>query len=302
VAHELNLPAETPSLDSAFLQQHGEAWAALVVRRLHVQGDGREAVFVPVDVEVGPGGQTVVVRLRAPFERPASLHIRAWMFPYDPIHETFVKVYEDGRLTAEDILTADRPAADHVIGHPQRRTDVVRRFLLSGIQHIAIGPDHILFLVGLLLAGGRVWQIVRIVTAFTVAHSITLSLAVLKVVSPPAALIEPAIALSICYVGVDNLLRTPGGRDRRAWIALAFGLIHGFGFANVLGALELPRAALGWSLLSFNVGVEIGQLAIVLIVTFVLTWIGRSYPVTRQRITIAGSVVVIWAGFYWFVD
>ena len=85
-----------------------------------------------------------------------------------------------------------------------------------------------------------------IVTAFTVAHSITLSLAALNLVSPPARLIEPAIALSIVYVGADNLL-VRDGRDVRAWIAFAFGFIHGFGFANVLREMDLPTRALGWS-------------------------------------------------------
>ena len=105
-------------------------------------------------------------------------------------------------------------------------------------------------------------QLVVIVTAFTVAHSLTLSLAALNIVSPPARIIEPAIALSIVYVGADNLL-VRDGRDVRAWIAFAFGFIHGFGFANVLREMDLPARALGWSLFSFNVGVEIGQLIVV---------------------------------------
>src|SRR5205807_9177721 len=103
----------------------------------------------------------------------------------------------------------------------------------AGLHHILIGPDHLLFLVGLLLLGGSVRQLLVVVTAFTVAHSITLSLAALNLLSPPARIIEPAIALSIVYVGVDNLL-VSSGRDVRAWIALPFGFIHGFGFANVL--------------------------------------------------------------------
>ena len=111
----------------------------------------------------------------------------------------------------------------------------------AGIHHILIGPDHLLFLVGLLLLGGTIRQLLLVVTSFTLAHSITLSLAALNIVSPPARIIEPAIALSIVYVGADNLLAR-GGRDVRAWIAFAFGFIHGFGFANVLREMDLPRA------------------------------------------------------------
>jgi len=139
---------------------------------------------------------------------------------------------------------------------------VIRKFVPAGIHHILIGPDHLLFLVGLLLLGGSLRRLAMVVTSFTIAHSVTLSLAALNILSPPARIIEPAIALSIVYVGADNLL-AQGGRDVRAWIAFTFGFIHGFGFASVLREMELPSRALGWSLFSFNFGVEIGQLLVV---------------------------------------
>ena len=154
-------------------------------------------------------------------------------------------------------------------------------FIPSGIHHILIGPDHILFLIGLLLTGGSWGTLVSIVTAFTIGHSITLSLAALNEVSPPPAIIEPAIALSIVFVGADNLVRGDG-RDLRAWVAAVFGLVHGFGFANVLREFGLPREALGWSLFSFNVGVEIGQLAMVLVVASVLAAIRQTQRAARH--------------------
>jgi len=156
-------------------------------------------------------------------------------------------------------------------------------------------------LVGLLLLGGTWGALVRIVTAFTVGHSVTLSLAALNMVSPPATVIEPAIALSIVFVGADNLVRGDG-RDLRAWVALTFGLVHGFGFANVLREFGLPKEALGWSLFSFNVGVEIGQLTIVLLVASALAAIRRHSAALGHRVALAGSVVVIAAGAYWFVQ
>jgi hypothetical protein len=142
---------------------------------------------------------------------------------------------------------------------------------------------------------------VRIVTAFTLGHSVTLSLAALNLVTPPAHVIEPAIALSIVFVGADNLVRGDG-RDLRAWVALAFGLIHGFGFANVLREFGLPDQALGWSLFSFNVGVEIGQLAIVLLVASALAAVRRRSATLGYRVAFAGSLCVIAAGTYWFVE
>jgi hypothetical protein len=119
--------------------------------------------------------------------------------------------------------------------------------------------------------------------------------------TPPAYVIEPAIALSIVYVGADNIL-AQGGRDVRAWIALFFGFIHGFGFANVLREMELPRRALGWSLFSFNFGVEIGQLMVVIVVASVLALLRARSERASRRLAFAGSIAVIIAGAFWFIQ
>ena len=140
-----------------------------------------------------------------------------------------------------------------------------------------------------------------VVTAFTVAHSLTLSLAALNILALPAWIIEPAIALSIVYVGADNLL-VRRGRDVRAWIAFTFGFVHGFGFANVLREMDLPRRALGWSLFSFNVGVEIGQLLVVVAVAGTLAALRARSEAAWRRVAVVGSIVVILAGTFWFVQ
>jgi hydrogenase/urease accessory protein HupE len=177
----------------------------------------------------------------------------------------------------------------------------VRRFVAEGIHHILIGPDHILFLVGLLLLGGSIRRLAVVVSAFTVAHSVTLSLAALQLVSPPASLVEPLIALSIVYVGVDNLV-VKGGRDVRVWIAFAFGFVHGFGFASVLREMDLPARALGWSLFSFNLGVEIGQLFVVAVVASALAALRHRSEAAGRRLAVAGSLGVVIAGTFWFVQ
>src|SRR6185503_11468236 len=159
-------------------------------------------------------------------------------------------------------------------GSPAGAFAVLRAYVEQGVHHILIGPDHILFVIGLLLPGGGMVRLLKVVTAFTLAHSVTLALAALGVVNPPARLVEPLIALSIVWIGVENLRRAmrarpdaaPLGGDRRAAIAFGFGLVHGFGFAGVLAQFGLPKFALGWSLVGFNLGVEIGQAAIVLAV------------------------------------
>ncbi|MGI8671872.1 MAG: HupE/UreJ family protein [Luteitalea sp.] len=179
---------------------------------------------------------------------------------------------------------------------------MLRRFTASGIHHIAIGPDHILFLVGLLLPGGRMRRLLGIVTAFTIGHSVTLVLATLSIVTPPSHLVEPLIALSIVFVGADNLFVGTRARDVRIWVALLFGLVHGFGFASVLRDTGLPSTALGVSLLAFNLGVEIGQAGIVVVVASALGLLRRRLPAVAARVTTVGSVVVLLAGVYWFVE
>ena len=173
-----------------------------------------------------------------------------------------------------------------------------RTFLVLGFEHILTGYDHLLFLLGLLVAGRSVRELVAIVTSFTIAHSLTLGAATFGLVTPPARVIEAVIALSIAYVGIENLItREPRGRWK---LTFAFGLVHGFGFANVLREMELPREALATSLFTFNAGVEVGQLAVVLIAWPMLRWVQSSAyttPVTRGV-----SAVVTACGLFWFVQ
>jgi hypothetical protein len=127
------------------------------------------------------------------------------------------------------------------------------------------------------------------------------ALAGFHVVNPPSRLVEPAIALGIVYVGADNLL-AQGGRDMRAWIALAFGAIHGLGFAGTLNELNLATRALGWSIASFNAGLEIGQLLIVAAVAWLLGAVRARSESLGRRVAFAGSVIVILAGAFWFIQ
>lgn len=247
--------------------------------------------------------EAIELTFTIPGRPEGALSIDTDLFPADPNHQTFINVYEDDELRQQFILSAATDPVTYYRGTTAGALAVMGTFIPSGVHHIMIGPDHILFLVGLLLLGGSWRRLVTIVTAFTIGHSITLSLAALDILNPPAWLIEPAIALSIVVVGADNLLqRQEKGRDLRAWVAGAFGLIHGFGFANVLKEFGLPQEALGWSLFSFNVGVELGQLAIVLVVASALALVRRRWPATEKWIVVGGSAVVIAAGGYWFVE
>lgn len=303
IAYELKLPKAEPLLAPGVAASSREQILAILRERLHVLGDGREARVSLEGIEPLPDRQAL--RLRLGFDAPAApgvVTVRSKLFPYDPNHQTFLNVYERDTLTHQAIFDRDHLEFEYFPGTRQGTLAVLRRFIPAGIHHIMIGPDHILFLIGLLLLGGGPWQLLKIVTAFTLGHSLTLSLAALGVLSPPARIIEPAIALSIIYVGTDNLLVSKEGRDVRAWIALFFGFIHGFGFAYVLREFGLPRQALGWSLFSFNFGVEIGQLAIVALVASLLAMVHRHSAALSRRVVVAGSVAVIGAGTYWFVQ
>jgi hypothetical protein len=300
VGHDIGVSPAERLLDGLVLAQSASRIEALLGPRLRIRAAG---VSQPqwTAIEAVPDQQAIRMSFVLHVTSAGSVTAQPRMFPYDPLHQSFVNMFEHGELRQQFVFAGDSAQKTFYAGTTQGALAVMTTFIPSGTEHILIGPDHILFLIGLLLLGGGWKALVRIVTAFTIGHSITLSIAALNILSPPARLIEPAIALSIIFVGADNLVRG-GGRDVRAWIALVFGLVHGFGFASVLREFGLPTEALGWSLFSFNVGVEVGQLAIVLVVASLLAAIRRKSHALGARVAFAGSIVVIAAGSYWFVQ
>jgi hydrogenase/urease accessory protein HupE len=303
IAHELGIDPPDRVLDPSVLISKGDAVLALLRGRLQITAGGHvlsEATWSAP--EPLPDRQSVRWHARYPItSAPGSVTVTATLFPYDPAHQTFLNFYEGDLLTSQAILDRSHPQLEYFVGDRQGVFAVIRKFVHAGIHHILVGPDHLLFLVGLLLLGGSIRRLLVVVSAFTAAHSITLSLAALNIITPPARLIEPAIALSIVYVGVDNLM-VGRGRDVRVWIAFAFGFIHGFGFANVLREMNLPSRALGWSLFSFNVGVEIGQLLVVVVVASVLIALRSRNEAAGRRLAFAGSLAVILLGAFWFIQ
>ena len=300
VAHDLGVESAERLLEPQVAAALHQRLVALLTLRLTIRTDG---VLAPEwqGLDVLPERSGLRLTFRFPVPRPAWIRVRARLFPYDPVHQTFLNVYEDGQLRQQRVFTRDTSEQVYYAGTTDGVLAVMRTFIPSGVHHILIGPDHILFLLGLLLLGGTWGTLVKIVSAFTIGHSITLSLAALDVLAPPAQIVEPAIALSIVFVGADNLMRGTG-KDVRAWVALVFGLVHGFGFANVLKEFGLPPEALGWSLFSFNAGVEIGQLSVVLLAATALVLVRRRSEFLEHRIAQVGSIGVIAAGAYWFVE
>lgn len=185
------------------------------------------------------------------------------------------------------------------IGGSGAQATGTRSFFLMGVEHILTGWDHLLFLMCLLLLGGGFWNLIKIVTAFTIAHSITLGAAVLGIVTLLSRLVDSAIALSIANVAGENIFLPDRAASKRWLVAFIFGLVHGFGFSSVLRELGLPKQGLVWSLLGFNLGVETGQAIVVAIEMPLLLWL-RKMP-WEPRAVSAVSGVVLAIGFGLFV-
>ena len=182
------------------------------------------------------------------------------------------------------------------------RTEVAYVYLELGFTHIIpLGLDHILFVISLFLLSPKLKVVIWQATAFTIAHSITLGLAMYSIITPPAHIIEPVIALSIMFVAIENII-TDKLKTSRVIIVFMFGLIHGMGFASVLTDLGLPKDKFFTSLITFNVGVELGQISIIL-----LAWIlvGKWFSDKvwyRKRIVIPVSAIIAVIGLYWTIE
>jgi HupE / UreJ protein len=239
---------------------------------------------------------------------PASLSIGYTLFAdVDPQHKGLLKLGSDGH-TQTAIFDPDSPRQTLSLTSPSRLAQF-GAYVKHGIWHIWIGYDHILFLLSLLLPAvllpaareqqqglkAAFFDVLKVVTAFTLAHSITLTLASLSVISLPSRWVESAIAASVVLAALNNLF--PLFRGRRPVAAFVFGLIHGFGFASVLLDLGLPQSSLVASLFGFNVGVEIGQLAIVA-VFLPLAWLLRKTWFYRQLMTVGSLLIAIIAAIW----
>ncbi|TKB74624.1 MAG: HupE/UreJ family protein [Nitrospira sp.] len=235
------------------------------------------------------------------------------LFELDAQHKGLLKL-TGGNETLAAIFSQESPAQQFTIGTTSAWRQI-RQYAQEGIWHIWLGYDHVLFLLALLLpsvlrrAGGR-WEstpdffsalgeVVAIVTAFTLAHSITLGLATLGLIALPSRLVESAIAASVIYAACANLY--PALSQRRWLVAFLFGLIHGFGFATVLSDLGLPKESLALSLVSFNLGVEVGQLAIVAMFLPMAYGLRRSWSYQRL-VLVSGSLAIAGLACAWLIE
>ncbi|HSW20431.1 MAG TPA: HupE/UreJ family protein [Ramlibacter sp.] len=304
------------------VRQRGADIARLATTQLTLSAGKQECAWsaapeAPMALDRHSDGTYAVVSLTAAC--PAlddGLTVRYTLFAdVDPTHRGLVQWLAPGSAQAQALVFGvDNPQQALRLG-AHGPWDTLRQYIVEGAWHIWIGFDHILFLLSLLLPavllfGNGQWRsaprfkpsvldVAKVVTAFTLAHSITLSLAALQVVTLPSRLVESVIAASVVVAALNNLR---GGETRQRWLmAFVFGLVHGFGFASVLADLGLPQGALVLALVGFNVGVELGQLAIVA-VFLPLAFALRGTAFYRHGVLSGGSLAIASIAAWWFVQ
>jgi hydrogenase/urease accessory protein HupE len=267
---------------------------------LEVRADGRTLAPTAFERRVEPND----VRFELAYALPPAATVRLRVAAFDQLpsgHRQYLTLRdEDNKLLLEQILDAQAREIEipRSAGDQQSR---FRAFAALGVVHILTGYDHLLFLCGLLLTGGSLRSVAKIITSFTVAHSITLGAATFDLVQVPSRLVEPLIAATIIYVGIENIWRR-GESDARWLLTFAFGLVHGFGFASALRELGIGAAGSAAApLLSFNLGVEAGQFAVALVVLPVI-WKLRARPRFVAHYVPACSLAVALVGIYWLVE
>jgi hydrogenase/urease accessory protein HupE len=269
-----------------------------IVKRLH--GDAIEKhVFVAFNQKpAAPRAELTANGIRLTGEIPPRAEAFTWK--YDLTYSAYVLTLEnESHGVVRQWLEGDAASAPFLLSRdviPPTRLAVIRQYLELGFTHIVpLGFDHILFVVGLFLLTTRIKPLLAQVTAFTVAHSITLGLTMYGVVSLSPRIVEPAIALSIAYIAIENLM-TSELKPWRVAIVFCFGLLHGMGFAGVLRELGLPRREFVTALVSFNAGVEGGQLFVIAIaaVVFARKW--------RARVVAPASLLIAATGLFWTVQ
>jgi hydrogenase/urease accessory protein HupE len=286
-------------------------WDERAAARQRLEIFARDGVEIwSADHRVAP--TTVEVRLeeagsidfQITFDREAGSQIKfrsAAIKSFARGHRQYVSVVDErGNKLGEKMLDASVDEFELNINMPSASANSIPEFIGLGVEHILTGYDHLVFLLGLLLAGAGFKDVAKIITSFTAAHSFTLALSTFDLVHVPPGVVEPLIAVSIIYVGLENIFR----RDlKRRWLlTFGFGLIHGFGFASALRDLGIGSGAqAALPLVSFNLGVESGQLVIAVVV-LPLIWKLRKRPVFMTRFASVCSILISVAGGFWLVE
>lgn len=284
------------------------AIAVLLADQLKMQADGRLLEAMAGRSVVFDEQNNAQVLLHYPLAGERQLRLQSDFLQSLPAgHQQYLTVRdESGRIVAEKMLDNrddgfQLDLTDAMDGE-QARSSTFADFFALGIEHIVTGYDHLLFLLALLAVTQRFGAALKIITSFTLAHSITLACAGLGIVALPSNVVEPLIAATIVYVGMENIVL--GGQPKgRHWLTFGFGLIHGFGFAGVLQEMGISSANGGvlLPLLSFNLGIECGQIAITALVLPCIWWLNRQARLAESFMR-GCSVSVCLMGGFWLLE
>jgi hypothetical protein len=295
VRYAVTLPADGVLLDSAVAKDLRDL-AAAFARHVMIAADGTACAGVPAEV-------------RPSSPQRASIEVVVLYACAAPIRNLSVRDGTDAVLGTDHHTIADIQwpgGAKQVVFESEHReahiaitadaapesgaASIFASYFGFGVEHILLGFDHVLFIVALILPGGRLISLAAMVTAFTVAHSLTLALSVLNILTLPAQIVEPVIALSIAYVALENVTGK-SALSRRWAVSFLFGLVHGFGFAGALTEVGLPTSGLVAALVGFNLGVEAGQMLIVAVLLPRLIWLQR-FPWEPRLAKISSTAIM----------
>ncbi len=300
-------------LQSAQLRQRFALFESQLIEKIQLKFDDQRVDFKITDVQIPLPGYTKVPRTSIiVFEGDVSRQAKqlSWYYP-ESFSDNAVRVRQIDEVNEKwhwsrwQWLRNDQASKafslEELFTEPPL-FEVVSDYVLAGFEHIIPkGLDHILFILGIFLLSTRLKTLAMQATMFTLAHSITLSLAMFNVISLPASIVEPLIALSIAYLGIENIFAHKLKTSRLA-LVFGFGLLHGLGFASVLAEFGMPESAYVTSLISFNIGVEIGQLVILTAAFFGITYWFKNKQHFHNYVTIPGSVIIGVTGLYWTWD
>jgi hydrogenase/urease accessory protein HupE len=288
--------------DAKVVTDRGERIDAFAARSIELVLDGA-AVSGRIDEQVVEGDAGVRVTVAYPRAAAARVTVRSRALAgLARGHRQLLTVRgAHDEVLAQRMLDMHANALDVDVARATPSSTSALQFVEHGVRHILGGYDHVLFLAALLLGVGRLRSVAITVTAFTAAHSLTLSAVFLGFLHLPSAIVEPLIAVSVVYVGIENLMR--GQMESRWKLTFAFGLLHGFGFAGALQDLGIggSGASIATALASFNAGVEIGQLAIAALLWPLLQRLNTT-AAWRLRLAPACSLLIVAAGCYWVVE
>jgi hydrogenase/urease accessory protein HupE len=283
-----------------------EARDAIFRRRIRLEFDGTAAepaityaITPPVDAV-----SAVLATIRLAGDIPAGARRFSWTCSWTfASYALTLKSGDNGQST--EWLEGGQASTPYSLTTPPPRVSrmqIAWRYLALGFTHIVpYGLDHMLFVLGIFLLSNRLRTMLWQVSAFTIAHSITLGLSVYGVLTLPPSIVEPAIAVSIAYVAIENLVLTEV-KPWRIGLVFAFGLLHGLGFAGALKEIGLPRSEFLTALLTFNVGVEGGQLAVIASAFLLVGWVGQRQAWYRRLVVVPASVLIACTALYWTVE